>query len=81
MQHFLDMLQKSVVESFSDSILLQGIMGGESSFCSLFGQVIIECPAQVLATSIGLEFEDLGVMLGAGPGFEVLVSIECTNLL
>jgi len=56
-------------------------MGGESSFNSLFGQVIIECPAQVLATSIGLEFEDLGVMLGAGPGFEVLVSIECTNLL
>ena len=81
MQHRLDMLQEGAIESFCDSILLWGIMSSELSFSSLFGQVVIEHPTKVLATSIGPEFEDLSVVLGVGPGFEVQVSIECTTLL
>ena len=81
MHHHQDALQEGAVELFGDSVLLWGIMGGESSFSSLFGQVVIECPTKVLATSIGLEFEYLDIVLGVGPGFEVLVSIECTTLL
>ena len=81
MQHHLDTLQEGAVESFSNSIFLWGIMGSELSFCSLFGHVIIEHPTKVLTTSIRLEFEDLGIVLGVGPGFKVQVSIECTALL
>src|SRR5882724_5128494 len=75
-QHHPDTLQEGAIESFSDSILLWGIMGGESSFSSLFGQVVIEHPAKVLATMIGPEFEDLGIVLGVGPGFEVQVRLN-----
>jgi hypothetical protein len=69
-------LQESPIERFRYSVVLWGVMGGESMFRSLLLEELAEFFASILPSTIGTKSFDLRAVLGLCPGREVLVGLQ-----
>jgi len=70
------MFEQMTVEIFGNTVMLQGIVCGESSFCAVVLQVIVEIMIQVLPPLVTMKPFDLNTMLSPCPRRKVLVGLK-----
>ena len=65
-----------VVETLRDAVVLQGVMSGEFSLCSLSFQMMSKFVAQVLPPTIRSQMLDTGTALVLCPCLVLMIDVE-----
>jgi hypothetical protein len=76
MEYSTDALEKSAVQRLCDSIVLGGIVGGETTLCALGFEEVGKLFAGVFSTAVGPKALDACFVLSFCPGRKRFVGFE-----